>query len=117
MFGDHFCVESPDRPAGIRVQWWAEALAPIQEGYGVRLQGVVGTTANGERVLRADPAQVQLDPSPPIVPLGMANGSIGGGGFRFEAGLWPSGQEGIPGMDGANNTGLLIRTWGRATGD
>ena len=87
----------------------------LQEGFGVRLRGVVCTSANGERLLRADPAYVQIVPSPLIVPLGMANGSVGGGDFLFEAGLWPSGQEGIPGMHGANNTGLLVRTWGRVT--
>lgn len=115
MFGDHFYVEPRDRSAGIRVEWWSEAPVALQEGFGVRLRGVVCTSANGERLLRADPAYVQIVPSPLIVPLGMANGSVGGGDFLFEAGLWPSGQEGIPGMHGANNTGLLVRTWGRVT--
>lgn len=114
VFQDHFYVQSIDRSAGIRVRWAEGGVPPvITEGTGLLLEGKMATESTGERLLIAVPAKTQIGSAISVRPLGMPGRCIGGGDYEYAPGIWPSGQRGVIGSSGANNIGLLVKTWAK----
>mgnify|MGYP002681656994 FL=1 len=97
-----FYIESPDRSAGIRVET-LDALPQL--GDTVLVSGRLGTTADGERVIRS--ATVSVTGNSPLAPMKVTNAAIGGAGF--------AGETGAPAAFGLDNTGVLMKTAGKIT--
>jgi len=99
VFDGFFYIEDPDRTSGIRVV--SAEMAAV--GSKLNVEGPLGTIGQ-ERCINAgrieDLGYVGL-----LEPLGVSNRSLGGASIP--------GQTGVMGASGANNIGLLIRTWGR----
>ncbi len=96
---DCFYIETDDRATGLRVERIGHG---ITAGSRVDVAGQVSTNASGERRLVATIANVVGTGS--IKPLALANRAVGGGA---------SGHQDTVGGAGLNNTGLLVRVWGR----
>ena len=108
VFGGVLYVQEPDRFAGIGILWGGSMPA-----VGDRVD-VVGTmtSADYERLVDAsgvDFATVGAAPKPMVVMMR----AIGGGDLSYDPGPPATGQRGVDGRFGLNNTGLLIRTWGK----
>ena len=100
-FAGRFYIEEADRSAGIRVV----SGFPASVGDIVSVTGSC-RTVDGEREIT--PGQVtKTGRGPAPQPLGLPNRSLGGGGMWF--------QPGVTGGRGANNIGLLVKTWGTVT--
>lgn len=94
-FADCFYLEEATRFAGIRVN----SSTPVLEGNLVRIFGRL-STVGGERILI--PHSVNTQPDAQITyPLGMPNKILVG--------------DGIGGASGLNNSGLLVRIWGKVS--
>lgn len=125
QFPGAFYVEQLDRSSGIRIAW-SDSVVP---GDLVNVHGTMGTTADFERQVLATSVtsvgRVSADP------LGIVGAAIGGSGLAYNP-TTGAGQRGtkawqlvkIDGdgyewrfMDsvGANNIGLLVKTWGKVT--
>ncbi|MEJ5297650.1 MAG: fibronectin type III domain-containing protein [Armatimonadota bacterium] len=102
VFGNNvFYAQTQDRASGIRVR--TAAPHGLTVGDRATFYGVLAVE-NGEALL--DQAGVlSAAPGEPARPLGVSVRGIGGG----PAGLQPA----VAGGVGVNNTGLLVRTWGR----
>lgn len=106
-FSDYgfFYVEKSDRSFGI----WISAPDYVYDGQLLDITGRMGT-GGGERAVIADQNGVTtLDYGyPRPTEVGMPNKTLGGG---------PVGMFTLPVADaaGLNNTGLLVRTWGKVT--
>lgn len=107
VFDGHFYAQEADRSSGIRVDHAAEGLIVGQR---VRVEGVVGTNANGERFIAAN--SIAAAGSGEVQPLHVTGKALGGG----DIGQPPNGQQGISGSSGLNNIGLLVTTSGRVSG-
>lgn len=101
VFTDCFYIEDADRASGIKVI----SGATVQVGDVVTITGTVGIS-DGERQVSSGAVGVMGVSSQPLAPLGMRCDSMGGAALN---GYTP----GITGAYGANNVGLLVRTWGR----
>jgi len=99
----YFYISEPDRTAGIRVR---SAALPTAINTSVDVTGIMDTSY-AEREIVADTLMVQGAASG-IAPLGVRNGALGGGAFGHQAAIPPAAR-------GANNIGLLVKTWGRVT--
>lgn len=110
VFGNTFYVQNPDRSSGIRVV----ASQPFAYGRGavVSVNGIVKTTAAGERIIELVSSSLLDDDS--VEPLKMAGKNLGGADFFYDAEAG-TGQKGVPGGSGLNNVGLLVGAWGRVT--
>ncbi|MGB9618901.1 MAG: right-handed parallel beta-helix repeat-containing protein, partial [Armatimonadota bacterium] len=109
VFGDAYYVESYSRSSGIRVEQPGHSFAP---GMQVRVTGVLGTNADGERYIEATSAAQSGTGS--VGPLALTNRALGGGDWLYDPATG-SGQRGMPGGFGLNNIGLLVKTWGVVT--
>ncbi|BCW97242.1 MAG: hypothetical protein KatS3mg024_0069 [Armatimonadota bacterium] len=109
VFGDVFYIQADDRSCGIRV---LRAGHSLSAGNRASVSGVVRTDGDGERYI--DAAVALPAGMGAAVPLGMTLKTVGGGAFQYnpETG---AGQQGIHGVQGVNNTGLLIRVAGWVT--
>lgn len=93
----------------------------LQVGSLVVVSGATGLAASGERCI--ENASVTVVGTGEVAPLSMRNRLLGGGPFFFSSSP-PAGQQGVSGwnwflgepqgMEGLNNLGLLVQTWGRS---
>lgn len=103
-------VEDADRKAGMRVVGgaasWDYSLGVGQE---VDVFGVLEVNHSRELEIRATSVRPAASPvSAAVTPLALSNKAVGGG---------PEGKQvAVENGSGANNTGLLVRVWGRVTG-
>jgi hypothetical protein len=104
-----FYIEEDTRYVGIRVDKAGHDLAV---GMRADITGVIRTDDNLERYVAATSAVHNGDKDLP--PLGMANKLLGGGDFHIQPGS-TCGQQGITGLKGVNNIGLLVRVMGYVT--
>lgn len=110
-------IEDIKRASGI---WVLADTASISTGIQYKLTGTIRTLA-GERFI-SEPTFTSMS-SGSVTPLGMANKAIGGAPLGYQKGISIlAGYDLTCGGDflfkwvhayGANNTGLLITTWGR----
>lgn len=101
-FGGFFYAQDRMRSGGIRIVW----DGAVEVGNELRVQGTLGTTADGERFIEASDVQVRDGAAP--VPLDLALRSLGGEDLG-------SGQQGVANSLGLNNIGLLVRASGTVT--
>ena len=101
-FADGSYGEELDRRAGIRLDG-----VTVPAGNIIEVIGTLSTTTNGERCLTNCFYRTK-DPMT-LSPIAMTNRAIGGATL----GSPPAGQQGIKNAAGANNIGLLIKTWGK----
>lgn len=107
---DVFYVEQPDRACGIRVEKAGHGLAA---GQSATVEGVMGTTTDGERMINATSASGSAGQALPA--LGMTSRSLGGADSAGYSAADGTGQQGVTGGTGLNNIGLLVRVAGRVT--
>lgn len=111
-FNGFFYVEKSDRSFGI----WISSNDFVSEGQLVDITGRMGT-GGGERAVVADQNGVNVldyyNTYPRPREVGMCNRDLGGGAvLPFTP---PVGKRGDEDNAGLNNTGLLVRAWGRVT--
>ena len=111
VFGDCFYIEEMDRHIGIKVVP-LQMPGGIEGGKTVDIGGVMQTGSDGERQIGN--ATASLNSTGSVVPVGMTNKALGGGDWSYNLGN-DAGQKGIKGASGANNIGLLVTIWGKAT--
>lgn len=104
QFAGVFYVEDKQRVQGIKVVWNGST---ISEGMVVTLSGVI-STVDGERQINATSVQKSTQPQVMVVPFGIRPEYMGG----VAAGIVPGVVGGTLGARGANNIGLLVKTWG-----
>lgn len=97
---DVLYIEDPDRTSGIRVAMTGIATA-VSEGDTVNVIGVM----RGADEPYIEATSVSASAGAPLEPLGLVNGSVGGGPTQY--------QLGVKGGVGVNNLGVLVRTTGR----
>lgn len=107
VFADCFYVQDDAVPCGVEVR---KAGYQAEVGTRVDIIGVVDTDANGERYI--DAASTEPSGTSNVTPLWMPIGAVGGSNWIFDP-TAGAGQEGIPGVFGLCNTGLLVRLCGR----
>ena len=107
---DVLYVEQPDRACGIRVEKAGHGLAV---GQSATVEGVMGTTTDGERMINATSASGSAGQALPA--LGMTSRSLGGADSAGYSAADGTGQQGVTGGTGLNNIGLLVRVAGRVT--
>ena len=106
--GDSFFVEEAGRSSGIRVAKLAsETYIP---GARATVTGTIETNSNGERYISPSDIVTAAD-SVTILPVGMANKSLGGYDWLYNSGTG-EGQMGVKDGSGLNNVGLLVQAWG-----
>ncbi|MCL5103580.1 MAG: Ig-like domain-containing protein [Armatimonadetes bacterium] len=111
LASDYFCLEEPDRSSAIRVD---APYAYVMPGDLVEISGSVWTVG-GEKRLVADVLPdwtndvTVLDSGYPVPrPIGMPCKAVGGGACGIFA---PA----VGSAVGTNNTGMLVRIWGKVT--
>ena len=107
---DVFYVEQPDRACGIRVEKAGHGLAV---GQSATVEGVMGTTTDGERMINATSASGSAGQALPA--LSMTSRSLGGDASAGYSAATGTGQEGVTGGTGLNNVGLLVKVFGKVT--
>lgn len=103
VFPDCFYAEDADRSSAVRVN--STVITHI--GDIVDVTGVVGTS-DGERQITTGSVTAMGSAGQPLRPFGMRGDMLGGAGLR-------SVVPGVTGAAGANNVGLLVKTWGKVT--
>lgn len=112
VFGtDILYAEEGDRSSGIRVYDPAHGLAV---GDLIDAAGTMATTVDEERYINAS-ATIKVAGQGLVAPVAVTSSGVVGGGYQYSPGPPISGQQGLPALQGLNNVGLLIRTWGRVT--
>lgn len=111
-FNGFFYVEKSDRSFGV----WISAGDYVSEGQLLDITGKMGT-GGGERAVVADQNGVTVldyyNTYPRPREVGMCNRDLGGGAILpFTP---PVGKRGEEDNAGLNNTGLLVRAWGKVT--
>lgn len=106
-FADCIYIEDSDRFTGIRV---SPAPADADPGDLIDVSGTA-SVVDGEKTLTLAAWKVQPGSST-ILPVGLSNRAVGGGSWLYDSSTG-TGQRGMPGLAGLNNTGLLVRTWGK----
>lgn len=111
QISDRIYLQEEDRSAGIGAK-----PGGFTAGDGDRIT-LVGrlTSDKTERYLEQADLLAKASGASPE-PVSLNNRSIGGGPFHYWAGPPASGQIGATDAFGANNVGLLVRTWGRVLG-
>lgn len=104
--GDCFYIESDDRSSGIKITGKSAT-----RGSKVSVTGII-STVNGERVIKAN--SVTSTGTGTITPILLNNKALGGADIRLQ-GQPETGQQGVENGTGANNVGLLVKTYGRMT--
>ncbi|MGI6295666.1 MAG: hypothetical protein ACOX3G_06220 [Armatimonadota bacterium] len=104
QFAGVFYIEDKQRIQGIKVVW---NQSTISEGMVVTVSGTI-STVNGERQINATSVKQLSQPQVLVVPFGIRPEYMGGAA----AGIVPGVVGGTLGARGANNIGLLVRTWG-----
>lgn len=104
-YSDCFYVEDTNRTAGIRIN---TTYRPILEGNSVAVVGRL-TTINGERVVIMSSSDLDSSTTTTIKPLGMNALAVVGAKLG-------SSTPGAEGAVGLNNSGLLVRVYGRISG-
>lgn len=113
---DFFYVEKIDRSFGI----WMSAPVSVYPGDAVDVKGWLLTGAGGaERLVLVDPldpvvVQGRGYPLPPE--LGLSNKTLGGGCVGEYTPSVPYDPDASKAGTGTNNTGLLVKVWGKVTG-
>lgn len=102
-FSGFFYVQEMDRSCGIRVL----STVPVSKGDVVDVVGTV-SLMDGERVINSGILLPMGVAGSPPRPLGVQGDYVGGGPLNAYT-------PGITGACGANNLGLLIKTWGKVT--
>lgn len=102
-------VEQDDRSAGIRLDG---ASGTFTTGMKVDVKGTLQTDNAVERAINV--ATIVQNGSGAVGAVGIANKAIGGGNWLYDPATG-AGQRQIEDGVGVNNTGLLIKTWGRVT--
>ncbi len=97
-----FYAEEPDRSNGIKVV----SGGTVHVGDIVDVTGAIGTYDGERQIITGS-----------VVGMGMASEPLGPFGIRGDAlgGAAKGSTPGITGARGANNIGLLVRTWGKVT--
>lgn len=108
VYPDCFYVESDDRTSGMRVVWTGDG---VSVGSRVAVRGVMITTDEFERALQAVEVAAVGGPSV-IEPMALNNKALGGCDLSYDAETG-AGQRGVEYCQGANNIGLLVKTFGR----
>ncbi len=126
VFDNIFYIESDDRTSGIRVATSGHSLT---SGMRADVIGVLATNADGERYVMASWVNESGEGS--VQPVGVSGISVGGGDYEYNP-VTGAGQRGVTAwrrvrdeggdwrwepyqVQGLNNIGLLVRTWGRVT--
>ena len=109
VFSDRFYIETPQRISGLCVYGFDPKL---KQGVSVQILGILSTNQKGERSLTS--TNIVYGGFDNIRPLGLANKAIGGADLNYNVETG-AGQKGISGIEGLNNIGLLVRTWGVVT--
>ncbi len=104
QFTGVFYIEDKQRIQSIKVVW---NQSTISEGKVVTLSGSI-STVNGERQINATSVQILPQGQVLVVPFGIRPEYMGGAA----AGIVPGVVGGMLGSRGANNIGLLVKTWG-----
>ena len=102
-YSPFYYVEKVNRTCGMCV------IGPISvsEGYVVNIKGQLATVGGERAILCGSPDIVSYDcPRPPEI--AMSNRALGGGS------VYPFTPP-VAGSSGANNTGLIVKTWGKVT--
>lgn len=125
-FGNCFYVEEPTCVSGIRISTPPGAVSGLTRGSSVSVVGSVGTSSTGEAEI-VSPLVNVLSTGPPLRPLGMSNGTLGGGARGLQPEIWDRRLRKIPDssppvyarimapIEAPNNVGLLVSTWGAVT--
>lgn len=126
VFPEAFYVERPDRTVGIRVSRQGSVVPGMQ----VAITGQVATTPWQERYISATAVQSCSDTLTPIEPVGITTKAVGGGAFLYDfasgagqratqayqwikqGNAWVRSETPLD-VPGLNNTGLLVKAWGR----
>ena len=101
--GDFYYVEKPNRSFGI----WVMAPATVSAGDLVDVKGVM-TGGYAERAIVPETVDVLGNGYPRPSEVGLTNKALGGGAAEP---FTPA----VGGATGLNNTGLLVKVWGRLT--
>lgn len=108
-FADYFYMQSESGACGIRVQKQSHGFT---ERTRVRVAGMMDTTSDRERVIRA--STISGEGQGDAFSVAMRNAALGGSDWRYRS--WGNrGQQGVTKGSGLNNIGLLTRCWGRIT--
>ncbi|MCC6483507.1 MAG: hypothetical protein IT209_01565 [Armatimonadetes bacterium] len=105
-FPDAFYIESTDRSSAVRVEG---ASTPVVTGQRYDIEGRIGTTPQGERVVQA--SSITAAGTGWVSPVLLPNASVGGDAWFYDP-MLGSGQAGASPGNGLSNVGMLIRTWG-----
>jgi len=105
-------IEEALRVSGVQVVPRNGWSATPSVGHLAVVAGIVSTNTYGERFIDAlTETAVQ---APTIRPVGMSSRAVGGENWQYDP-VTKAGQRGPEGGVGANNVGLLVRTWGLIT--
>jgi hypothetical protein len=105
-FSGQFYIQDADRTSGIRVMVGSSGIS-VHEGDIINVSGTMATMY-GERQITNPSATIISSGNQVPRPLSMINREVGGGSLNEYT---PGVHDGL----GANNTGLLVQIWGRAT--
>jgi len=106
----YFYISEPGRSSGIRVE------SPACPDPGDTITIVSGTMASaGDERYIASASYTITSHNTFLKPLGMTNKTFGGGDFLYDPGPPITGQKGFWDGSGLNNTGNLVRVYGRVT--
>lgn len=103
---DSLYIQGEGSYCGLRVEKTAHGITG--DNVRVNIVGQVFTNYNGERYIQASSVIPAGNGS--VAPLGMPARWLGGGSLLDSATGF--GQDGITGVQGLNNIGLLVRVWG-----
>ena len=105
-------IEESNRSNGIRVEY-SSISGSLTRDKLVTVEGIIGTTSAGERVIGNAGVTVESGPGS-VKAVGMTNATLGGGNYGTPTPTG-GGQYGPVGGRGTNNIGLLVRVWGTIT--
>ncbi len=111
-FGNRLYLEAEDRSSGILFSHGSASVPTLAEGTQVSVIGTLKVLENGELALVGNQV-TPLQTGVPRRPLGLRAAQVGG---KNSGQPDLVGQRGTTGAVDLNNTGLLIRVWGRISG-
>jgi len=109
---DYFWVQNDDRTCGIKIYYPQHNM---NDGWRCNISGVVRVGRDTEKYIYAASVSRVGTTTETVRPLGLRNGTVGGGDWNYDA-TTGAGQKGAPVGVGVSNIGLLVTTWGRVTG-
>ena len=108
-FTDMFYLEADDRSSGIRADKPSHGLTDAMR---VDITGKIKTDPDGERYIEVATAEENGTGS--VTPVMLINRGLGGADWEYEP-ITGAGQQGVTGVGGLNNIGLLVTVCGRVT--